>query len=289
MTIAVVGATGNTGRAVVKELKALGQDPTAVVRNPDKAREVLGPNVKTAVAELTDKTALEQAFRGADTVFLTTGVNPQLAEQNNNVLDAALQAGVKYVVRLSAGRSVVGPDSQAPAGRAHYAVDERLRGSKIGWVILRPGLFMQNVLGQAAAIKNDSKMVMPYAKDFRVALIDVRDTGALAARILADPAPHAGKEYDFTGAMTTFGDFAGVFSAVLGRTIAYVGVTPEQVAETMKSRGMPDWLVAHALAIGRIGNAGGFSIENTKPILDIVKRPPLTTRQFVEAHKALFA
>jgi len=289
MTIAVVGATGNTGRAVVKELKALGQNPTAVVRNPDKAREVLGPNVKTAVAELTDKTALEQAFRGADTVFLTTGVNPQLAEQNNNVLDAALQAGVKYVVRLSAGRSVVGPDSQAPAGRAHYAVDERLRGSKIGWVILRPGLFMQNVLGQAAAIKNDSKMVMPYAKDFRVALIDVRDTGALAARILADPAPHAGKEYDFTGAMTTFGDFAGVFSAVLGRTIAYVGVTPEQVAETMKSRGMPDWLVAHALAIGRIGNAGGFSIENTKPILDIVKRPPLTTRQFVEAHKALFA
>jgi len=40
--IAVVGATGNTGRAVVKELKALGQNPVCVVRNVDKAREVLG-------------------------------------------------------------------------------------------------------------------------------------------------------------------------------------------------------------------------------------------------------
>src|SRR5215470_9563157 len=50
--IAVVGATGNTGRAVVKELKALGQDPVCVVRNVDKAREVLG-DVRTAVAELT--------------------------------------------------------------------------------------------------------------------------------------------------------------------------------------------------------------------------------------------
>jgi len=29
-----------------------------------------------------------------------------------------------------------------------------------------------------------------------VALIDVRDTGAVGARILIDPAPHAGKTYD---------------------------------------------------------------------------------------------
>ena len=150
MTIAVVGATGNTGRAVVKELKGLGQDPIALVRNPDKAREVLGADTKTAVADLGDKAALEKALRGVDSLFLTTAVNPNLAEQNTNAIDAALQAGVKYLVRLSAGTAVVGPDSLALAGRTHYAIDQRLRGLKIGWVILRPGLFMQNVLGQAA-------------------------------------------------------------------------------------------------------------------------------------------
>jgi hypothetical protein len=31
------------------------------------------------------------------------------------------------------------------------------------------------------------------------------------------------------------------------------------------------------------------STENTKPIYDIVKRAPLTTKQFVEDHKAFFA
>jgi uncharacterized protein YbjT (DUF2867 family) len=289
MTIAVIGATGNTGRAVVKELKGLGQEPIAVVRNADKAREVLGADVKTALADLADKAALAKALAGADAVFLTTAVNPQLAEQNNNVLDAAEAAGVKVLVRLSAGRAVVGADSPAPAGRAHYAIDQRLRGSKLGWVILRPGLFMQNVLGQAAAIKNDSKIVMPYKPDFRLALIDVRDTGALAARILVKPQPHLGKEYEFTGAMTSFGEFADVFSVVLGHKIAYVGVTPEQAAEAMKSRGLPDWLVAHALAIGRIGNAGGFSYVDTKPIVDIVGREPITTRQFVQDFRAAFA
>jgi len=287
--IAVVGATGNTGRAVVKELKKLGQDPIAVVRNADKAREVLGADVKTAVADLANKASLATAFAGVESLFVTTNVNPQLAEQNTNAIDAAVQAGVKYLVRLSAGRAVVGPDSPAPSGRTQHAVDEKLRGSKIGWVILRPGLFMQNVLGQAAAIKADSKLVMPYARDFRLALIDVRDTGALAARILIEPKPHLGKEYEFTGAMTSFGDVADAFSQVLGRTITYIGVTPEQVAETMKARGAPDWLIAHALAIGRIGNAGGFSTVNTKAIQEIVGREPITIKKFVTDHKALFA
>ena len=120
-------------------------------------------------------------------------------------------------------------------------------------MILRPGLFMQNVLGQAAAIKTDSKMVLPFAKDLPVALIDVRDTGAVGARILVDPAPHAGKTYEFTGKLTTYGAFAEVFSQVLGRPITYVGITPEQAEQGMKSRGMPDWLVAHLVTIAKVG------------------------------------
>ena len=51
---------------MVKELKALGQDPIAVVRNADKAREVLGAGVKTAVAELTDPATLQKALTGVD-------------------------------------------------------------------------------------------------------------------------------------------------------------------------------------------------------------------------------
>jgi uncharacterized protein YbjT (DUF2867 family) len=287
--IAVIGATGNTGRAVVKQLRKLGQDPLCVVRNLEKAREVLGANAKTAVAELTDRAALERVLQGLDSVFVVSGHDPQIGEQQNNVIDAALQAGVKYLVRVSASRAVASPYSETLVGRAHHAVDERLRNSKLGWVILRPGLFMQNVLGQAEAIKNDNKIVMPYAKDFPLAMIDVRDTGAVGARILIDPAPHVGKTYEFTGSTTNYGAFTDVFSQVLGRKISYLEVTPEQNEQAMKARGMPDWLVAHLAAIARIVRSGGASTENSKPIYDIVKRAPLTTKQFVEDHKALFA
>jgi len=286
--IAVVGATGNTGRAVVKELKALGQDPVCVVRNADKAREVLGADARAVVAELTDRAALEKALRGVTRLFVVTGHNPQMAEQQNNVLDAALTAGARYLVRVSGGRAVVGPDAESVVGRGHHAVEERLRNSGIGWVILRPGLFMQNTVAQAALIKNDGKMVLPFARDLPIAFIDVRDTGAVGARIVLDPAPHAGKTYEFSGALTNYGEFAGVFSQVLGRTIAYVEATLDQAEQALKARGLPDWLVAHQIAIAKLAAKGAFSTENTQPIHAIVKRAPLTTRQFVEDHRNLF-
>src|SRR3974377_508103 len=131
--IAVVGATGNTGRAVVKELVKLGQKPVCIVRNPDKAREVLGTGVSAAVAELTDRAALEKALQGVTSVFVVTGHNPQMAEQQNNGLDAALQAGAKYLVRVSGGRAVAGPDSETAIGRGHPAIEPRLREGGIGW------------------------------------------------------------------------------------------------------------------------------------------------------------
>jgi NAD(P)H dehydrogenase (quinone) len=287
--IAVIGATGNTGRALVKELLALSQTPVSVVRNAEKAREVLGPAAKVAVAELTDKGALEKALAGVTSVFVVTGHNPQMSEQQVNVQQAAEKAGAQYLVRVSGGRVVVGPDVESVVGRGHHAIEEALKKSKLKWAILRPGLFMQNVLAQAASIKNDSKIVLPFARDQKVALTDVRDTGAIGARILTDPAKHAGKTYEYTGATTTYGEFADVLSEVLGRKITYVGASLEQAEAGMRGRQMPDWLVTHMLSIAKTGAKGGFDNENTQPIRDLVGRPPITARQFALDYKALFS
>jgi hypothetical protein len=51
---------------------------------------------------------------------------------------------------------------------------------------------------------------------------------------------------------------------------------------------MPDWLVAHLVAVARAAASGAFSEEMTQPILDIVGRAPLTTKQFVETFKGMF-
>jgi NAD(P)H dehydrogenase (quinone) len=287
--IAVVGATGNTGRAVFKELKALGQNPVAVVRNADKAREVLGADAKIAVAELSDKAALEQALKGVESVFVVTGHNPGMVEQQNNVLEAAIKAGAKYLVRVSGGAAVAFPGSPSVVGQGHLAIEERLKNSGIGWVILKPGLFMQNTFGQAAGIKNDGKLVGTAPADLGIAYTDVRDTGALAARILIDPKPHAGKTYEFTGKTVTSPQFAQAFSEVLGRPVNYIPVTLEQNEQAVKSRGLPEWLVTHMGVVAKGSADGGFSNENTKPIRDIVGREPIGIKKFIEDFKSLFS
>jgi uncharacterized protein YbjT (DUF2867 family) len=286
---AVVGATGNTGRAVVKELRGLAETPVCVVRNASKAKEVLGADARTAIAELDDRAGLEKALGGSKRVFVVTGHNPRSAEQQINVIDAAKAVGAEYVVKVSGGRAVTGPNVESVNGRAHYQVEEYLKTCGLQWCVLSPGLFMQNILGQAANIKNEGKIVQPWPNDVPVALIDVRDTGALGARVLRDPAKHAGKIYAFTGPATTYGQFAAVIAEVLGKPIAYQAITLEQAEQGMKARGLPDWMAAHFVAMARAGGKGAFAKENTQPIRDIVGREPLTTRQFVQDYKAAFS
>ncbi len=287
--IAVIGATGNTGRAAVKELKTLGENPLCIVRNVDKAREVLGADAKTAVAEITDKPALEKALKGCDSVFMVTGHGPQVAEQQIGIIDAAKAAGVGFFVKVSGGKAVVKPDAESAVFRSHYAVEEALKKSGLKWCILRPGLFMQNTFAMAPSIKSDGKMVATLPKDMPLCFIDVRDTGALGARVVRDAAKHAGKTYNFTGAKTNYEEFAKVFSQVLGKPVTYVKATIEQAEAGMRSRNMPDWLIAHLVAVARVGENGAFSEEMTQPITEIVGRAPLTTKQFVEASKGMFA
>jgi len=78
------------------------------------------------------------------------------------------------------------------------------------------------------------------------------------------------RTYEFTGKLTTYGAFAEVFSQVLGRPIASVGITPEQAEQGMKARGTPDWLMAHLVSSAKLGAAGAFSTENIKLIEDLV-------------------
>jgi uncharacterized protein YbjT (DUF2867 family) len=286
---AVIGATGNTGRAVVRELGALGERPLCVVRNADKAKDVLGADAAIAVAELDDRVALQKALVGSKRVFIVTGHNPKSAEQQINVIEAAKAVGAEYVVKVSGGREVVGPNVESLNGRAHYEIERHLAASGLAWCVLSPGLFMQNMLGQAANIKNDGKIVQPWPKDVPVALIDVRDTAALGARVLRDPAKHSGKTYWFTGAATTYGEFARVLAEVLGKPLDYVEITLEQAEAGMKQRNLPDWLVAHFIAMARAGRSGAFSREDTQPIRDIVGRDPIGLKQFVEAHKRAFS
>src|SRR5881296_1346853 len=97
--IAVIGATGHQGGAVVRALQAGGQFKVrALTRNPDKHRDLADEVVE---ADLNRPETLAAAFKGAYGVFLVTTSSLEGTDERKQgaaAVQAAKDAGVKHVV-----------------------------------------------------------------------------------------------------------------------------------------------------------------------------------------------
>ncbi|HEV2085455.1 MAG TPA: NmrA/HSCARG family protein [Gemmatimonadales bacterium] len=97
--IAVIGATGQQGGAVVRALQAAGQFKVrALSRNPDKHRDLADEVVE---ADLDRPETLKAAFEGAYGVFLVTNfweTGADELKQATAVVRAAKDAGVKHFI-----------------------------------------------------------------------------------------------------------------------------------------------------------------------------------------------
>src|SRR5437867_6165238 len=97
--IAVIGATGHQGGAVVRALQAGGQFKVrTLTRNPDKHRDLADEVVK---ADLNRPETLAAAFKGAYGVFLVTTSSLEGTDERKQgaaAVQAARDAGVKHLV-----------------------------------------------------------------------------------------------------------------------------------------------------------------------------------------------
>jgi uncharacterized protein YbjT (DUF2867 family) len=77
MTIFVAGATGETGRRIVRELIAQGSAVKALVRDRATAEAIL-PGAELVVGDVRDLAGLTQAIAGCEAVICATGAKPSL-------------------------------------------------------------------------------------------------------------------------------------------------------------------------------------------------------------------
>jgi uncharacterized protein YbjT (DUF2867 family) len=232
--ILVVGATGTVGAHVVRRLVAMGERPRAVVRDPGKARDRLGGQVEQVVGDLDRVATLPPAFTGVDRVFVVTTQSDRQVEQEQAVIDAASRAEVRHIVKLSVFRA----DNNSPLqiARQHRQAERALERSGLYFTILRPPFFMQNLLGM---VRNGA--IFTAALDGRVTMIDARDVADVAVAAL-EGSGHEGRTYTPTGPEAlSFDDVARVLSQQTGTQIRHVHVSPEDVGQALRERGMANW------------------------------------------------
>jgi dihydroflavonol-4-reductase len=108
----VTGATGLIGHRIVGLLRQAGHQVTALVRDPPRARKLLGDDIELHRGDVTDVASIAPGMAGMDWVFHAAGMPEQWQADDaifdrvnrggtRNVLDAALDAKVKRVIYTS--------------------------------------------------------------------------------------------------------------------------------------------------------------------------------------------
>jgi uncharacterized protein YbjT (DUF2867 family) len=244
--IVVTGATGVAGSEVVRALAAEGGRVRAFVRDPAKARRQLGGNVELAAGDFADPRTVRAAFEGAGAVLLSGADDPRRVGWEAAAIDAAVAAGVRRVVKLSA--MAAEPGSPAAFWDWHGQVEQHLRASGAGWVILRASWYMSNLLAAAPRVAAEGRLYAP-AGEARIAMIDPRDVGAAAAAVLSSPG-HEGQTYLLTGPRTiTYAEVAAELSAATASRVEFVDVPGDAARQAMTGDGMPGFVAGQLVTM----------------------------------------
>ena len=284
MTVLVTGATGNVGSQVVRELIALGMPVRAFVRDEDRARARLAPDVQLAVGDLSDASSVERALAGVDRVFLSSADGPDKVGHEAGVVDAAAAAGVRLIVKASTMLAEAG--SPLPPLDWNGRSEEHLLRSGVPATLLRSGFYMTNLLMAAEQVSGSGTVVAPAA-DGRIAMIDPRDIGAVAAVVLTEPG-HEGRSYRLTGPEAIgYDDVAAELSRATGSPVRYVDVPEHAARAGLEATGMPGWLVEHLVGVFRLVRAGGLA-EVTDDVRLVTGRAPRGFGDFAADHAGVF-
>ncbi|WP_114571307.1 NAD(P)-dependent oxidoreductase [Exiguobacterium flavidum] len=126
MKIALLGATGRTGRELLNLLLAGGHHVTALVRTggslPANAR------LEEVVGDATDPSSIERTTEGADAVMSALGTDQQdvLTKATPLLIDAAKRYGIRRIITIGTAGIL---DSSTEPGRYRFESSESKRRS----------------------------------------------------------------------------------------------------------------------------------------------------------------
>ncbi|WP_257657044.1 SDR family oxidoreductase [Parapedobacter lycopersici] len=271
MKIGITGATGQLGRLVVEKLKQRVNSETlvALVRSPDKAADL---GIEAKAFDYTKPETLAAALRGIDYLLLISGSEVgQRKEQHQNVINAAREADIKWIVYTSLLHA---DTSSLSLAAEHVATEELLKASGIPYTLLRNGWYTENYTASIPGALGAGAFV-GSAGDGKISSA-TREDYAEAAAVVLTTEGHAGNVYELAGDVAyTLNDLAAEVSSQTGKDIPYNNLSEAEYAGVLRSLGLPEGL-AQAIAGWDIGASKDDLLDDTRVLSKLIGRP--TTR-----------
>jgi len=265
--IAVAGATGRVGSALIASLVSEPLDLVALTRKPDAERVPAG--VSLAAVDFDAPATLDDALRGADRLFLAHGTSPRQVANEIALIDAAVAAGVGQIVKLS----TMGPPSRLHPMDWHMQIEAHLATVDIGYTVLRPSTFVDILARAGAQVADDTWG--GAAGDGVVNLIDTRDVADAARVALLDDAhPTSQRVYHLTGPRAvSMPEVAKEISKLLGRTVTYRQRSPAEQREKLLALGLNEFVADLLLGLDRLFYQSAIA-ETTTTVRELTGHEP---------------
>jgi NAD(P)H dehydrogenase (quinone) len=279
--IAVAGATGRVGSALISKLVTEPIELVALTRTSDAER--LPSGVSLATVDFDARSTLDDALRGANRLFLAHGTSPRQVANEIALIDAAVAAGVSHIVKLS----VLGPPSRLHPFDWHMQIEAHLATRDVGFTVLRPSSFVDILARAGAPIANDTWG--GAAGDGLVNLIDTRDVADSAfAVLLHDAHVTSQRAYHLTGpTAVSMPGIADELSGLLGRAVTYQHRSPAEQREKLLASGLNEFVADLLLGLDRLFYESVLA-ETTSTVRGLTGHAPRPVTDWLSDNISLF-
>lgn len=246
--IVVTTPTGQIGARLVRLLLDLDQDVRVVVRDAARLGDEVRRRVEVVQGSHRDPAVLDRALPGADALFWLVPPDPQAPSAREHYLDFARAAsrsiaahGVGHVV----GVTSAGHGWSRPAGvlSAAFAMDAELATSGAAYRALSLPFYMDNLLGQVAAIRQGA-FYLTCAADRPLASIATGDIAVRAADLLTQRSWSGQANVPLFGPdRLTPDEMATIMGEELGSPVSYQRMTMGDFADMLRAQGSSDQAV----------------------------------------------
>jgi len=265
MKIAITGATGQLGQIVVAKLleKISPDNVVALVRSTSKAADL---GVEAREADYNKSEILENALAGIDTLLLISGNEVgKRAAQHRNVIQAAKQSGVKWILYTSILRADTSTISLA---EEHLATEKDVENSGIPFTILRHGWYTENYTASIGGALAGGAFI-GSAGDGKISAAARADYAEAAVAVLTTTG-HEGKVYELAGDDAwTLSDLAAEISRQTGKDIPYVNMPETDYAKALVGFGLPEGL-ADAIAGWDVAASKGDLFDDGRQLSTLI-------------------
>jgi uncharacterized protein YbjT (DUF2867 family) len=285
--IVITTPTGLIGHQVLEHLLDSGEALRVIARDPSRLPAEVRERVELVEGSHADPDVVDEAFAGAEAVFWLVPPDPRAESVEAAFVDftrPAAEAFRRQPISRVVGLSALGRGT-AWAAHAGYvsgslAMDDLIGGTGVGYRALTNPSFMDNILRQADAIKNQGKFFSPISGDHHLPAVATRDTAAVATRLLLDESWNGVEEVPVLGPEDlSFNDMAEIMSEVLGKEIRFQQIPFEAYKARFVELGMSEAMAQGMTDMAAAKNEGLDNAVKRTP----ERSTPTSFRQWCEA------